>query len=98
MSGNLHTQNLNPFERLGRVDIYVKLSVIVGARFPRPSPNVDRETPTIQVKSIVGRDSYLDKISSISRNNPSFIEPNYCTVFVGGVDFGKSTYRFRNRP
>ena len=35
---------------LGRVDIYVKLSVIVGARSPRPSPNAGGEPLTILVE------------------------------------------------
>ena len=54
--------------QLGRVDIYVKLSVIVGARSPRPLTNVDWNPQTIRVKLIVGRDSYLDTEPLILEN------------------------------
>ena len=51
-----------PTGYLERVDIYVKLSVIVGARSPRPLTNAGWNPQTIRVELIVGRDSYLDSI------------------------------------
>ena len=41
------------------VDIYAELSLIVGARSPRPLANTGWNPQTI-LELIVGRDSYLD--------------------------------------
>ena len=51
---------------------------------------MDWEPQTIQVESIVGRDSYLDKVPGVSHNSTWWIEPK---LSLGIVDFGKSTYR-----
>ena len=59
--------------QLGRVDIYVKLSVIVGARSPRPLTNAGWNPQTIRVELIVGRNSYLGTETSILENRPTAV-------------------------
>ena len=58
---------------LGRVDIYVKLSVIVGARSPRPLTNASWNLQTIRVELIVGLYSYLDTETSILENRSTAV-------------------------
>ena len=58
---------------LGRVDIYVKLSVIVGARSPRLLTNVGWNPQTI-LELIVGLYSYLDIEPSIFQNRPTVVQ------------------------
>ena len=69
-------------DELGRVDIYAKLSVIVGARIPiyrgagspRPLTNTGWNPQTIRVEPIRCRDSYLDTESSILENRPTEVQ------------------------
>ena len=61
-------------QNLGRVDIYVKLSVIVGARSPRPLTNASWKPQTIRLELIVGQDSYLDTQPSILENRPTEVQ------------------------
>ena len=67
--------------RLGRVGIYVKLSVIVGARSPRPLTNTSGELLTIQVGWMLGRVVYRDNITGVLRHNLGSIEPEYYAIF-----------------
>ena len=53
---------------------------------------VGQGCPTLRVLVLVGRDSYLGEISGVLCNNPGLINQDYCTMFIGISDFGKSTY------
>ena len=71
-----------------------KYQQFVGSLYSTTNVNWDevKREPDLRVLVLVGRDSYLDEIPGVLRDNPGLINQDYCTMFIGISDFGKSTY------
>ena len=50
------------------------------------------QKPDLRVLVLADRDSYLDGILGVLRDNPSLINQDYRAMFMGIFEFAKSTY------
>ena len=71
-----------------------KYQQFVGSLYSTTDVNWDevKREPDLRVLVLVGRDSYLDEIPGVLRDNPDSINQDYRAMSMDIFDFGKSTY------
>ncbi len=67
-----------------------KRQQFVGSLYSSTDVNWDEvgREPDLRILVLVGRDSYLDGILGMLRDNPSLINQDYRTMFMSIFDFG----------